>query len=741
METVLDNALFRYYYANVGIFPTSRDIPNESDLKATDTEEKRSEGVESLDVFMECLKIPLPTTFRVTAHKEGTDKLRRHISAFKLQPESINLAEIPLDSSGEFYNTPMALRWYPLAFQLPGGRNEIRRLEKYQKLHAFMVRETELGNLSRQEAVSMIPPLLLDLEGGGQRDETIHEGLRVLDMCAAPGSKTCQIVELLHLAEKQASLASGSDAAVYTPHIPRSVVVANDLDATRGHMMIHQVKRLSSPCVIATSFDASVFPTLHHPQNGRPLLFDRILCDVPCSGDGTLRKNKTIWKSWTPAQAYGLHSLQVDILTRGLQLLKVNGRLVYSTCSLNPIENEAVLAAVLSKFGDDIELVDVSELLPNLKRIPGLSHWNVQVSESIFCDTFEEAQKVQTESNNEKMYTMKASFFPPQAGSLGLERAWRIYPHLQNTGGFFIAVLRKKASMREQQNQQDKESNIRDCEDDENSSNHSNTETSVSEAVQPKAASLTVMSLPGQSLSDTNLDLLSVDPFTFQSLDSPSFVKVNSLFHLTDKNFPHSQLMIRATISQERNNLFLVSQQAKTLLQAIKKIHVGKVVYTGVLAFTRCDQVKAKKVNETDTRECVVTEIAESVAIESRELNEFSAIETTAVSRSYSYRLQNEALPLIGPFVSKRLFKLTCLQDLKLLLTNEFPKINEFANPELLRELDYGCHLFTLESQLEVGEGDETKEIFQVPVWKGHYSLNLLIHKKEKESILERLSY
>ena len=69
----------------------------------------------------------------------------------------------------------------------------------------------------------------------------------------------------------------------------------------------------------------------------------------------------------------GLHPLQVRIAFRGAQLLAVGGRLVYSTCSFNPIENEAVVAELLRMGGGALKLVDVSDQLPNLKRAQGTS--------------------------------------------------------------------------------------------------------------------------------------------------------------------------------------------------------------------------------------------------------------------------------------------------------------------------------------------------------------------------------
>ena len=71
------------------------------------------------------------------------------------------------------------------------------------------------------------------------------------------------------------------------------------------------------------------------------------MADVPCTGDGTLRKNADIWPKWNVSNGNNLHGVQYRIVKRGLELLEVGGRLVYSTCSLNPVENEAVLHRML----------------------------------------------------------------------------------------------------------------------------------------------------------------------------------------------------------------------------------------------------------------------------------------------------------------------------------------------------------------------------------------------------------
>lgn len=121
-----------------------------------------------------------------------------------------------------------------------------------------------------------------------------------------------------------------------------------------------------------------MLPNLKIDKDNNNFKFDRILCDVPCSGDGTLRKNLSLWKNFNSHIGHGLHSLQLDILERAFKLLKKGGRLVYSTCSFNPLEDEAVVAAALSRHIKQMELVDISkELSPNLKYRQGLTSWKV----------------------------------------------------------------------------------------------------------------------------------------------------------------------------------------------------------------------------------------------------------------------------------------------------------------------------------------------------------------------------
>src|ERR1700722_554376 len=169
----------------------------------------------------------------------------------------------------------------------------------------------------------MLPPLLLDVHPHHHVSLStffcnIHlDRLQVIDLCAAPGSKafantiffllltdksqTAQILEALH-----------ANDSVTSTSIPPGLLIANDNDHKRTHLLVHQSARLPSPALMVTNLDASIYPALKGAHTGAEskqavLLFDRILCDVPCSGDGTLRKNIGIWKSWQSNDGNGLH--------------------------------------------------------------------------------------------------------------------------------------------------------------------------------------------------------------------------------------------------------------------------------------------------------------------------------------------------------------------------------------------------------------------------------------------------
>lgn len=115
-------------------------------------------------------------------------------------------------------------------------------------------------------------------------------------------------------------------------------------------MLIHQIQRISTNGIMVVNHNAQYFPTLYLTEkekdknNVEPgkydqkFYFDKILADVPCSGDGAIRKLPNKWRNWHTQDSMSLHALQIQLLLRGLNMVKIGGLLLYSTCSINPIE-------------------------------------------------------------------------------------------------------------------------------------------------------------------------------------------------------------------------------------------------------------------------------------------------------------------------------------------------------------------------------------------------------------------
>ncbi|RDH33246.1 S-adenosyl-L-methionine-dependent methyltransferase [Aspergillus welwitschiae] len=432
-QVARENAKFESYYNEQGFIP----------------EEER-------EAFWEAIRRDLPNSFRFTGS-------RGHALAVQEKLKNFYIPEITsIKYEGKDVEPPRPVPWYPdqLAWSMTTPKQVVRRFAPFASFQKFLVAETEVGNISRQEVVSMIPPLLLD----------VKPGMTVLDMCAAPGSKSAQLMEMIHAGEEEsmqqvtAKVAEGTASA--EPMGPEGLgddgrttglLIANDADYKRAHMLIHQMKRLSSPNLIVTNHDATMFPSIRLPPEpapeGKPvknkyLKFDRILADVPCTGDGTARKNWGVWKDWNYNNALGLYATQVRILVRALQMLKVGGRVVYSTCSMNPIENEAVIASALERCGSaNVRILDCSNELPGLKRAPGLKTWKVMDREGRMYNSWKEVEERKEREGISGLGRVAEGMFPPTE-DLPLDRCLRIYPHMQDTGGFFITVLEKVSEIR-----------------------------------------------------------------------------------------------------------------------------------------------------------------------------------------------------------------------------------------------------------------------------------------------------
>ena len=347
-------------------------------------------------------------------------------TAFRSAGDAAAVGATAAELRGKFGELPQLheLGWHEDAWKLVCSRQELREIPQLASLHKWLVGRHEAGAVRRQEEASMLSVALLGA----------LPGERIVDMCASPGSKSSELADLVG---------------------PTGLLIANDNDLKRCWMLMHTMRRFPRPALVVTHHEAQNLPPLPGGVG-----FDKVLCDVPCSGDGTLRKARSHWerKGWKPTLGVSLQPLQLAIARRGLQLLRKGGHLLYSTCSLNPAENEAVVAALLAEGG--CELVDAHEKLPGLTLRKGLTTWRVangdhphwrqgvpgrgSADAAIWFETAAEAKAVDGPSANR---LASPHLYPPESESVAaqLPRCARLLPQDNDTGGFFAALFVKTA--------------------------------------------------------------------------------------------------------------------------------------------------------------------------------------------------------------------------------------------------------------------------------------------------------
>ena len=326
---------------------------------------------------------PLPETFRISLHRPDRAWTVEQVKA---------LGAVPLT-------------WMPdeSAFVMPFERG--KATGDAQRMMAIL---HETGRITRQEAASMLPVRLL--EAG---KETL-----ALDMCAAPGSKTTQLGELLH---------------------PNGVVVANEPVSGRLNMLVSNRSRLGLANVVVTQHDGRHFARLPPPG------FDVVIADVPCTGTATTRKNRDVWWDWTPKEGRKMFNMQVEIAARGASLLVPGGTFVYSTCSIDPIENEAVVAELLRRC----PYLEVEEInIEGLTLHDGLAHWpfldeagrQVTADETVSLPFFEPHHLSPTERLKQGL----GDEVEERRIATQLKRCRRLWHEDHDTGGFFVAKLKHR---------------------------------------------------------------------------------------------------------------------------------------------------------------------------------------------------------------------------------------------------------------------------------------------------------
>jgi NOL1/NOP2/sun family putative RNA methylase len=199
-------------------------------------------------------------------------------------------------------------------------------------------------------------------------------GSYLLDMCASPGGKTSHLAQLME---------------------NTGLIIANEPYPNRHVILHHTLSRMGVLNTVAAAYRAEVFPLKQR--------YDYILADVPCSGEGTFRMTSKRSNYIEREGKARLPELQKRILLRAFDLLKENGRLIYSTCTYNPDENESVVDFLLNNRDAELLSVDL-----DIQHEPGLREW-----ENVAYDR-------------------------------EIHRAVRFYPHQLNSVGFFMARIGRR---------------------------------------------------------------------------------------------------------------------------------------------------------------------------------------------------------------------------------------------------------------------------------------------------------
>lgn len=184
-----------------------------------------------------------------------------------------------------------------------------------------------------QEASSMLPVSALFAAGETPR--------RVLDVAAAPGSKTTQIAALMN---------------------NQGGIVANEYSASRVKVLHANISRCGVKNTALTHFDGRVFGA------ALPESFDAILLDAPCSGEGVVRKDPDAMSNWSPESVASIAETQRELIDSAFHALAPGGVMVYSTCTLNAQENQQIVNGLLATYGDAVSVEPLGELFPGAKQ-------------------------------------------------------------------------------------------------------------------------------------------------------------------------------------------------------------------------------------------------------------------------------------------------------------------------------------------------------------------------------------
>lgn len=265
--------------------------------------EKYADIIPDFEEFIACIKTFDLVSIRVNTIKTTRKEIEKSLSDFSLK----------------------RVKWFKNAYVVKENKELISK-----------TLEHILGYIYVQRLESMLPPLVLKPKK--------HE--LILDLCAAPGSKTTQLAEMMKNTGR---------------------IIANDVKEKRLRALFSNLERMGVINTSVTKYDGRKFPDI--------VKFNKILVDAPCTAEGRSFKERRL------SESKKLHYKQFKLLERALILCREEGTVVYSTCTFSPLENEFVVAKILEKF-DNVKLERIR--LKGIKHENGVTYWkNMEFPEEI----------------------------------------------------------------------------------------------------------------------------------------------------------------------------------------------------------------------------------------------------------------------------------------------------------------------------------------------------------------------
>lgn len=321
------------------------------------------------------MQVTLPEKFKIRMQEMLGDEFDAYVESLKqpyksgirLNTLKLNAEKFKKLSEFELKNIP----WIENAFYY--GENDIPSKHPYYYAGLYYI----------QEPSAMTPAFLFDVKPGD----------RVLDLCAAPGGKSTALAAKLQ---------------------GKGVLVSNDVSNSRAKALLKNIELFGVKNAIVVSESTDKLAERFYGY------FDKILVDAPCSGEGMFRKQPSIMKNWEQYGTEYYAKLQREILPDAVKMLRPGGKLLYSTCTFSPLEDEETVAFLLERF-PELKIADLFK--PELKT---------NYDDLGFDYGHEEWMEKPVED---------------------IDKAVRLWPHKLDGEGHFIIVFEKSADSQEPQAQ------------------------------------------------------------------------------------------------------------------------------------------------------------------------------------------------------------------------------------------------------------------------------------------------